>query len=236
MDPELIEKLKLCFDKSPEEAMKFLASEGVKTSWNWQEQLEIIKQHCFTVAKVGNADVLQLIHEEILKAVDDGKSYKDFKDELSQMFQEKGYLKRDDGSAWRLDTIFRTNMQSAYMGGRYFEMQNVKDDFPYWQYIAIRDNRTRASHSELAGKVVRMDDNFWKTHYPPNGYRCRCRVRALGEQDLTDKKLKVTDGDSLKDNKPDDGFETNPGEQLHPKTNGYYPKLKKYLERALKDE
>ena len=236
MDPELIDKLRLCFDKSPEEAMKFLASEGFVVSWDWRQQLDIIKRHCFTVAKVSSADVLQMIHEEILKAVDDGKTYKEFKEEAEKMFKDKGYLKRDDGSAWRLDTIFRTNIQSAYMGGRYFEMTNVKDDFPYWQYIAIRDKRTRPSHSALANKVVKMDDSFWKTHYPPNGYRCRCRVRALGEQDLIDKKLKVTDGGDLKKYPADEGFETNPGEQWNPKTNGYFPKLRKYLERALSDE
>jgi len=32
--------------------------------------------------------------------------------------------------------------------------------------------------------VLRWDDAFWKTHFPPNGWGCRCEVRALNARQL----------------------------------------------------
>ena len=49
------------------------------------------------------------------------------------------------------------------------------------------DSRTRPSHAALNGKILRYDDPFWNSFYPPNGWNCRCRVRALSESRLTRK-------------------------------------------------
>jgi hypothetical protein len=32
--------------------------------------------------------------------------------------------------------------------------------------------------------VLPVDHPWWKTHYPPNGWRCRCRAISLSERDL----------------------------------------------------
>ena len=46
----------------------------------------------------------------------------------------------------------------------------------------------------MDGLVFRHDDPFWDSHYPPNGFNCRCRVRAFTEDDLKERDLKVTSG------------------------------------------
>jgi len=79
MKEELINKLKLCFNKSPQEVVDYLKSQGIKVSSSWKEQLEIIRQHCFTVSKVFAADVLQAILDALVKAIENGTSFKDFK-------------------------------------------------------------------------------------------------------------------------------------------------------------
>ncbi|HAF2129920.1 TPA: hypothetical protein G9F27_004175 [Salmonella enterica] len=45
------------------------------------------------------------------------------------------------------------------------------------------------------GLVFRYDDPFWKTHYPPNGWNCRCRVRALSQARMDALGLKAMRGD-----------------------------------------
>ncbi len=233
MDSKTIKALKLCFDKAPEEAIEYLKSQGFKITWDWKAQLETIKQHCFTVSKAISADMLQDFHDELTKAMAEGKVYKEFKDSMEEVLDNKGWSVRADGSAWRLDTIYRTNMQSAYMAGRFHQMKEVEEDFPYWQYSAVMDMRTRPSHAALNGKVLKSNDPFWKTSYAPNGYNCRCRIKALDADMVKEKKLKVVTGKSL-NYEPDEGFNNNPADGWEPETTKYEPKIRKQLEKALK--
>ena len=68
-------------------------------------------------------------------------------------------------------------------------MDNV-DNRPYWEYVAVLDNRTRPEHAQLHGLIYRYDDPFWASFYPPNGWRCRCRVNALSNYNLKKKDAK----------------------------------------------
>lgn len=231
MDTELINKLKACFDKTPQEVVDYLRSQGVEISWNWKEQLEIIKKHCFTVAKVLSADILQTILDALVEAIENGTSFKDFKENLLQTLADKGFS-HVKGADWRLDTIYRTNLQSAYMAGRYYNMMAIKDYFPYWQYIAVMDIRTRPTHASIHGKVVPADDPFWNTAYPPNGYNCRCRVRALSAEEVKSKQLKISNGNKI-NFKPDDGFEANPAAEWKPNLNKYAPSIRSTLNKIL---
>ena len=95
------------------------------------------------------------------------------------------------GSPWRLKTIYRINIQTAYMAGRYKEQIYNIENRPYFQYVAVMDRRTRPSHAQLNGRIFRYDDEFWNSFYPPNGWGCRCRVRALSGTNIKDRKLGV---------------------------------------------
>lgn len=37
----------------------------------------------------------------------------------------------------------------------------------------------RPLHQSWNGLVLKADDPFWSTHFPPNGFGCRCRVAAV---------------------------------------------------------
>ena len=74
-------------------------------------------------------------------------------------------------------------MQSAYMAGRWKAQMENADDRPYLMYVAVLDSRTRPAHKALHGKIFHMDDPFWDSFYPPNGWKCRCRTRALTEKE-----------------------------------------------------
>lgn len=47
-------------------------------------------------------------------------------------------------------------------------------------YYTIGDGRVREEHRVLHGTVLPVDDPFWDSYYPPNGWNCRCYVRWKG--------------------------------------------------------
>ena len=83
----------------------------------------------------------------------------------------------------RAEFLLRTHGFQAYSVARHQQQMEVVKDFPYWKYETVGDNRVRASHAALDGKVLRADDSWWKTHYPPWDWGCRCIVVPLDEED-----------------------------------------------------
>lgn len=178
------------FNMPPADAIAFFERKGLKISWDWQEVWRHANTHAFTVAKVTKLDVLTDIYKAIGDDLKEGGSFPLFLDKMQPLLMAKGWWgKREQtnkstgeirtvtyGTPWRLETIYETNMQSAYMAGRYKGMKAATQYAPWWEYSAIMDSRTRPQHAALNGLVFRHDDPFWATWYPPNGYRCRCRV------------------------------------------------------------
>ena len=82
-------------------------------------------------------------------------------------------------------------MRTVRSGGRYRRQAENADDRPYWMYDAVMDASTRPSHAAFDGKVFAWADPIWDTHYPPNGYNCRCRVRALTARQVEARGLEV---------------------------------------------
>lgn len=197
----------------PEKAIEYFASKGLKEFFDWQSLWQESHVKAFTVAGVARMDILQDVKDMLEKALKEGVPLQDFKDTLLPRLQAKGWLSDSpEKMPYRLETIYRTNMQTAFQAGRYREMmENVKNR-PYWQYVAVMDSRTRPAHAALHGKVFRYDDPFWKTFYPPNGFQCRCRVRTYSETDIEERNITVESG---KDNivweeKPAGGGYTKP--------------------------
>lgn len=199
-------QLAYCMTLPPKRAMQYLREKGYTMTWNWEEMWQDAHARAFTVAKVTQLDILEDIRAALQQAIDEGKTGRWFRKELEAVLQKKGWwgpretadpvtgepVTIQQGSPWRLDTIFRTNMSVLYSAGRWTAQRENVDDRPYWMYSGVRDNRTRHSHLALQGLVFRHDDPFWQSFYPPNGWRCRCSVIALSDSDLRARQLTVS--------------------------------------------
>ncbi|AGW12830.1 putative phage head morphogenesis protein, SPP1 gp7 family [Megalodesulfovibrio gigas DSM 1382 = ATCC 19364] len=185
---------------------------------------EAQRVRAFTVSGLARADMLHQVHQSLETALRDGITLEQFKKNLAGVWEENGWTGH---KAWRIDNIFRTNLQTAYNVGRYKQMAEVAEDRPFWQYSAVNDSRTRPTHRALHGKVYPHDSPFWDTWYPPNGFRCRCKVKTLSADDVRARGLAVEE--YLKDDliepvgehgpmparplRPDAGFAGNPGKE-----------------------
>lgn len=185
---------------------------------------EFAASQAFTVSSIASADILQELHGEVLKAIESGSTFYEFREGIDALMEKLGW---EGMSPYRLDNIFRTNVQTAYNVGRYKQMKAIANRRPYWEYDAVNDSRTRPSHLAHDGKVYHNTHPFWDTWMPPNGYRCRCRVNSLSAEEMGAEGLKEeTQGTDLK---PDEGFAFNPGQQK------WRPDLSKYSD-GLRDQ
>ena len=200
----------------PAEAIRYLQDKVAVTRAQFDQLSDAAKARAFTVSGLARLDMVEAVRRSMLDAMENGVRLKEWKATVSQALDAAGFTGE---RPLRLETIFRTNVQSAYMAGRYAEMSAMADMFPYWQYSAVNDGRTRPAHRALSGKVYPAEHPFWKTWYPPNGFNCRCSVKALTRRQVEDRGLTVEDDIPEEIDTasgpvrivPDQGFATNVG-------------------------
>lgn len=86
-------------------------------------------------------------------------------------------------------TEYDTAILSAQSAENYNRLISQKNIFPYWQYVTVGDGSVREEHRALHGVIFSVDDKIWDKIYPPNGWNCRCRVKALLKNEVTGEKL-----------------------------------------------
>lgn len=151
----------------------------------WQKQ----HQTAFTVAQSAGYDILADIYDALQTAMRTGISYEKFAASLTPALQAKGWWgKTQDGrqlgAPWRLKTIFQQNLRVSAAQGEWESIQELKKDRPYLRYSALVDGRTRPLHKSWHGTILPVDDPWWNTHFPPNGWNCRCKALSVSEAEL----------------------------------------------------
>jgi len=144
----------------------------------------------FTVAGATKADLVRDLQRSLVSALENGTTITQFRKDFDQAVQEHGWTYKGK-RGWRTSVIFDTNMRSSHMAGRWAQIQAGKARRPYLQYRTAGDARVRPQHRAWNGLIYPLDDAFWQTHYPPNGWGCRCTVRAYSQADLDEKNLSV---------------------------------------------
>jgi SPP1 gp7 family putative phage head morphogenesis protein len=203
--------LSYAFTLPPEQAIAYFQSKGYAMAFDWQAVWAQANAWSFTVAKAMQQDVLEAIRDELTLALKNGTTFAAFKKELEPRLRALGWWGRQEvvgpdgetvsvqlGSVRRLQTIFRNNIQTAYQVGRWQSFWEGRDVTPYLQYIAVKDGATRASHAALNLRAFKIDDRIWRYIYPPNGFNCRCRVRAYTRGQIERRGIAVSEsGDDL---------------------------------------
>ncbi len=132
-----------------------------------QQVVDYLRTKSFWISGVENDEVLKAIQKRITEAVNDGKTYQQFLDETELYFAELPTV--------RPQTVFRTNLYSAYSIAQLEQVDQMRDRFPMWRYIAILDSATRPDHAALNGEVFPAGQG----PYPPIDYNCRCTAQQL---------------------------------------------------------
>ncbi|MEI6070134.1 MAG: phage minor head protein [Methylococcaceae bacterium] len=175
------------FNQPFEEQVAFLKQKLNLPTAHWDDILTGAHDRAFMVAGAMKADLLADIHAEVIKNAAAGQSIGAFKKAFEALVKKHGWegwtgSDTEAGRDWRARVIYNTNMRAGYAAGRYAQLTDPEllQSRPYWKYI---HNDTvahpRPLHQSWNGTVLKYDDPFWDSHYPPNGFGCRCRIAAV---------------------------------------------------------
>jgi len=139
----------------------------------------------FMIAGATKMAVLDDVCKAVDAAIAKGETLTDFRKRFAQIIQSKGWPggaggDSEAGIRWRTAVIYHTNLRTAYMAGRWETLKT----FPYLRYLHNSIKNPREEHKAWDGKIIATNDPWWQTHYPPNGWGCRCTVSGVSEARL----------------------------------------------------
>ena len=189
----------LTIETFPDEAAAaYIRGKAVASPENFGNLPAQLKQRAFTVAGIERMDTLRRLRDTIAK-LPEGTNWDEAKREIAAEYSPYVPAKagRPDMGKARARAEFTLRMHGfqAFAVSRHQQAMEVAQDFPYWKYETVGDSRVRAAHAALDGKVLRADDPWWKTHYPPWDWGCRCIVVPLDEEDA--KEIGITEHNDM---------------------------------------
>jgi hypothetical protein len=158
-----------------DEAVNELSTKNVMTRPEFDALDAAARQKAFTVAHVESYDTLTKIRDVMAENVAEGADYETFKKKILDAVDEGTFM-----SEWHLETIFRTNVQSAYSDGQMKVLSHpfIRSGFPFVQWAAIHDDRVRLEHLAMetngieGGAVYYIDDPTFQGWRPPADFNC----------------------------------------------------------------
>ncbi len=167
------------------EAIDFFRAKARVPTQHWTDVWRTAHSHSFMVAGAASDALLEDFQDALKKALEQGTTLAEFRRDFEAIVEKHGWA-YNGTPGWRSRIIYETNLSSAYSAGRYAQLTDpdVLEAFPYWTYVHSGSSHPRPQHRAWNGLTLRADDPFWASHYPPNGWRCGCRVSATSEAGL----------------------------------------------------
>lgn len=175
-----VDPLNLPFD----EAIKFFRQKVRIPTRRWNDLWQGMHSRGFMIAGAMRDELLSDFQESIAKAIETGTTEREFLKDFDTIVEKHGWSYKGE-RGWRARTIFENNLNTAYSAGRYQQQTDpaVLRRRPFWMYVHGDSANPRKLHKEWDGTILPADDDWWRTHYGPNGWGCTCSVLALSKRE-----------------------------------------------------
>lgn len=173
------------FFKPHEEAARLVAQKTPVQKAVFRELLPELRARAFTVTGLKQLDEIARVQDVIADyargqtATGEAVTWDTAK---KKIVAELPFLDEADASK-RATVLLRTHGFQAYAAADYKQAME-DEDTTHFEYIATEDDHVRASHLALNGLILPKEDPFWKDHFPPWEWGCRCQVESLSQRDV----------------------------------------------------
>jgi len=159
---------------------------AVKQGWN-------LKEENIRYGSMEQRILIQMRHNTFVHTVFKRHHYA--LDMARELFNEKGEVRSfgefSKAVKGKVDPNYnknwlRTEYNTAYASGQMArKWQTYVRRGGFIVYVAVMDDRVRYDHARMNKARYPVDHPFWLTHYPPNGWNCRCTTRWDGTEGET---------------------------------------------------
>lgn len=182
---------------TPQDAVDWLMARNLmRETFAWEDVFQAEHNTQFTISRLARVDLLQDIYDGIVANVNGNLSRRDWMRDVEQLLRERGWwgvnevtdpvtgdVVRTRFDAARLKLIFDTNTSQAYAAGLWERAQRTKKTHPYMRYVTMDDDHVRPKHRAWHNVTLPIDHPWWDQHFPPCGWRCRCRAEPMNQED-----------------------------------------------------
>ncbi|GEO82280.1 PBECR2 nuclease fold domain-containing protein [Pararhodospirillum oryzae] len=184
------------------EAIRFFETKVRLPTRAWSDIKGGAHARSFVMAGATRDALLSDMHRALTATFKAGRTRADFLEDFDAIVAHHGWDFRGE-RRWRAALIYDTNLRMAHAAGRWEQIAAQAEREAkfgrtlYLRYVAVHDNKTRPDHAAWHGTTLPHDHPWWRTHYPPNGWNCRCSVQSLTERDLARYGLSPTPEDQV---------------------------------------
>ena len=168
-----------------EGAIRFFRQKVRLPTRAWTDIQHGMHARAFVIAGATKDELLADFQGAIDKAIAQGTTLDQFRRQFDGIVVKHGW-EYNGGRNWRSRVIYETNIRTAYMAARYEQMTHpdVLKARPFWEYRHGDSLVPRPMHLAWDRLVLPASSPWWQTHWPPNGWGCKCKVFALNRRDL----------------------------------------------------
>lgn len=174
------------------EAVREIERKAPVLAGTFKALLPELRQRAIVVSGVNDLSVVTAVRDAIA-TLPQGAAWGDVKkDVLGRIspwlvdpdLEGEELQRAEDAAVRRAELLLRTHGYQAYQAGRWRAIQEYKKEIPWLEYRTVGDGKVRDSHAALDGIILPADDPFWKDHFPPWDFGCRCQAIPMAEVDV----------------------------------------------------
>lgn len=152
---------------------------------SWTDAYAAEHDYAFVVAGAVKRDLLVDLRGAVEKSISNGTTLEQFRKDFDRVVGKHGWQYQGE-RGWRTNVIWETNLRQSYNAGREAQMADpeLRKRRPYAVYRHGDSAHPRPMHLSWNGTTLPLDDSWWTTHTPQNGWGCKCKKFMLSARDV----------------------------------------------------
>ena len=141
------------------------------------EMLTSLRENVYIFSAAKNFQQTKQMSSLLIDPKGNVRTFSEFSKQAKKVFEtyNRQYLTAEYNSA----------IAQGQAASKWLTFERDKDVVGKLKYQTVGDARVRPEHAQLDGIVRVVDDPFWSTFYPPNGWNCRCEAIQVEDERVT---------------------------------------------------